>query len=46
MLWTLLYGTGVPHAERQALLHRGQDYRDYQASTHTFFPWFPKSKTL
>lgn len=45
MLVTLLYGTGVPHAERQALIRRGDDYRDYQSTTRTFFPWFPKSRT-
>lgn len=33
------YVTGVPPAEAQALRSRGDDYRDYQRSTHPFFPW-------
>ena len=44
MLFTLLRVTGIPHAERQALARRGDDYRDYQATTSAFFPWFPKKK--
>lgn len=44
MLFTLLKLTGIPHAERQALARRGDDYRDYQATTSAFVPWFPKTK--
>ncbi len=44
MLLTLLHGTGIPHAERQAVLKRGDDYRHYQATTNAFFPWFPSSR--
>lgn len=45
MLATLLFGTGIPHAERQALIRRGEDYRDYQRTTSAFFPWRPKQAT-
>lgn len=38
----LRYVTGVPHAERQSLLSRGDAYRDYQQSTPVFFPWIPR----
>lgn len=41
MLVTLLFGTGIPHAERQASLRRGADYHDYQRTTSAFFPWWP-----
>jgi steroid 5-alpha reductase family enzyme len=44
MLFTLLKLTGIPHAERQALAHRGDDYREYQATTNAFVPWFPRTK--
>ncbi len=33
--------TGIPYNEKQALASRGDDYRRYQESTSTFFPWFP-----
>ncbi len=34
--------TGIPYTERQALVSRGDDYREYQRTTSKFFPWFPK----
>lgn len=34
--------TGIPHAERQALAHRGEDYCAYQRTTNAFFPWWPR----
>lgn len=37
----LRYLTGVPHAERSSLKSRGEDYRHYQKTTNTFFPWIP-----
>lgn len=43
MLVFLLYVTGIPYTEQQALRSRGEDYRRYQASTSRFIPWFPKS---
>lgn len=41
MLVFLFRITGIPYTERQALLSRGDDYRDYQRTTSVFFPWFP-----
>jgi steroid 5-alpha reductase family enzyme len=38
----LLKLTGIPLAERQALLTRAEDYRVYQRTTNAFLPWFPK----
>ena len=42
--WGLLKVTGIPWAERQALVSRGEDYREYQRTTNAFFPWFPKAR--
>jgi len=42
MTISLLWITGVPWAEAQALASRGNDYRDYQRRTNMFFPWFPR----
>ncbi|HET6604381.1 MAG TPA: DUF1295 domain-containing protein [Xanthomonadaceae bacterium] len=37
----LLWGTGIPYTEAQALRTRGEAYRRYQRETSAFFPWFP-----
>ena len=42
MGWALLYLSGIPLAEEQALKTRGEDYREYQRSTNAFVPWKPK----
>lgn len=42
MLLFLFRVTGIPHTERQAMVSRGDDYRDYQRTTSVFIPWFPK----
>lgn len=42
MLFFLLKVTGVPPTEAQALLSRGEAYRQYQRSTSVFFPWPPR----
>ncbi|MDX9755208.1 MAG: DUF1295 domain-containing protein [bacterium] len=42
MLYFILYVTGIPPTEAQALASRGEDYRAYQKTTSAFFPWFPK----
>lgn len=42
MLVFLFKVTGIPYTENQALKSRGDDYRQYQATTPVFFPWFPK----
>lgn len=41
----LLWVTGVPWAETQALASRGEGYRQYQRTTSMFFPWFPQTST-
>jgi steroid 5-alpha reductase family enzyme len=45
ILYLVLFVTGVPPAEEQALKNRGEDYRRYQRETSVFVPWFPKSST-
>ena len=40
----LLKFTGIPWTERQALASRGEDYREYQRTTSSFIPWFPKTR--
>ncbi|MDD1632406.1 MAG: DUF1295 domain-containing protein [Methylococcaceae bacterium] len=42
MLTFLFRVTGIPATEAQALKSRGDDYREYQRTTHAFFPWFPR----
>jgi steroid 5-alpha reductase family enzyme len=42
MLLFLFRFTGIPHAERQALAGRGEDYRRYQRTTSVFVPWFKR----
>ena len=42
MTGSLLWITGVPWAEAQALASRGEGYREYQRRTSKFVPWFPR----
>jgi steroid 5-alpha reductase family enzyme len=42
ILFLLLFVTGVPMAEKQALQKRGDEYREYQRTTSRFIPWFVK----
>lgn len=42
MLALILFVTGIPPTEAQALRSRGDDYRDYQRTTSAFVPWFPR----
>lgn len=42
MTTSLLFISGIPLAEAQALAARGEDYREYQRVTNAFIPWFPK----
>lgn len=42
MLYFLLRVTGIPATEEQAVRSRGDAYRDYQAATSAFVPWFPR----
>jgi len=40
----LLKVTGIPRAEDQAFLNRGEEYKAYQATTNAFLPWFPRTR--
>ena len=40
MLYLLLGVTGIPATEAQALRSKGEAYRQYQRTTHSFIPWF------
>jgi steroid 5-alpha reductase family enzyme len=42
MLLLLLFVTGIPPSEAQALRSRGEDYRRYQRATSPFVPWRPR----
>ncbi len=42
LLFFLLFVTGIPPTEKQALASRGDDYREYQRTTSPFVPWFPR----
>ena len=42
ILFFLLRVTGIPATEEHALKSR-RDYREYQASTSAFIPWFKKA---
>jgi steroid 5-alpha reductase family enzyme len=43
LLYLLLFVTGIPPTEAQALASRGDDYRDYQRTTSSFIPWPPRA---
>ncbi|MDF0642700.1 MAG: DUF1295 domain-containing protein [Nitrospira sp.] len=43
MGWALWKVTGIPPAERQALIRRGDEYRIYRETTSAFVPWLPRS---
>lgn len=43
MLGLLLKGSGIPLNEEEALRTKGDLYRDYQRTTSSFIPWFPKN---
>lgn len=45
LLYLLLFKTGIPPAEAQAIASRGEDYRMYQRATSPFVPWWPKKET-
>ncbi|MBD3265562.1 DUF1295 domain-containing protein [bacterium] len=44
MLYFILYITGIPPTEAQAIASRGEDYKNYQQTTSAFIPWFPKKE--
>jgi steroid 5-alpha reductase family enzyme len=41
LLYFVLFVTGIPPTEAQAVASRGEDYRDYQRTTSAFIPWPP-----
>lgn len=43
LLITLLYFSGIPPAEEQAIKTKGEAYKHYQKTTSAFVPWFKKS---
>jgi steroid 5-alpha reductase family enzyme len=42
ILLSILFVTGIPPTEAQALASRGEDYRHYQRTTSPFVPWPPR----
>ena len=42
MFASLMWVSGVPYTEAQALRSRGANYRAYQRKTSVLIPWFPK----
>jgi steroid 5-alpha reductase family enzyme len=42
LLYFVLFVTGIPPTEAQAVASRGEDYRRYQQTTSAFVPWFPR----
>lgn len=42
MFWFITRVTGIPLTEEQAIKSRGDKYRNYQNTTNSFFPWFPR----
>ena len=44
MLVFILFITGIPPTEAQAIKSRGQAYVDYQGTTSAFFPWPPRNR--
>lgn len=40
--WFLTAFTGIPMTEASSLASRGEAYRQYQARTRGFFPWWPR----
>jgi steroid 5-alpha reductase family enzyme len=42
ILYLLLFVTGIPMTEEQAVRSKGEAYRDYQRRVSPFVPWFPK----
>ncbi len=44
ILYLLLFVTGIPMTEEQAVRTKGDAYRAYQARVSAFVPWFPKQR--
>lgn len=46
MLYLLTMVSGIPLAEAQSLLSRGEAYRRYQMTTSMFIPWFKRKASV
>jgi steroid 5-alpha reductase family enzyme len=44
ILYLLIFVTGIPMTEEQAVRTKGDAYRDYQRRVSAFVPWFPKRR--
>jgi len=44
ILYSILFVTGIPPTEAQALRSRGEEYRRYQRTTSAFVPWPPRDE--
>lgn len=44
ILYLLLFVTGIPMTEEQAIRTKGDAYRAYQKRVSAFIPWFPKTR--
>lgn len=44
ILYLLLFVTGIPLTEEQAIRGKGEAYRDYRRRVSAFVPWFPKAE--
>jgi steroid 5-alpha reductase family enzyme len=42
---SIVFVTGIPPTEAQALRSRGEAYREYQRTTSALVPWFPRKRT-
>lgn len=45
ILYLLLFVTGIPMTEAQAVRTKGDAYRAYQRRVSAFVPWFPRKET-
>lgn len=45
MYWVLVHASGIPPLEAHMLRSRGEQYRDYQRRTSSFFPWPQKQSS-
>lgn len=40
----IVFVTGIPPTEEQAVKTRGDAYREYQRTTSVIVPWFPRTR--
>lgn len=44
MAGTIVFGTGIPPTEEQAVRSKGEEYREYQRTTSPLIPWFKRTR--